>query len=269
MEIPILLGRAIDSRDVDGAPLAVVVNEVFAKKYFAGQNPVGRHFGLGSDKAAPQMTIVGVSRTARYNSLKREIPPVMYLSYRQTHIKNPPHEMYFELRTAGNPLVLAQTIRTIVHQAGPTVPVAEITTQASRIDNTISQERTFADLCTAFAALALIIASVGLYGTMAYAVSRRTNEIGIRVALGAQRRRIMWMVLREVLMLTTAGLGIGLVCAWSAMSGIKSFLFGMEPADPMALTLSIFVLVAAVLLAGYAPAWRASRIDPMSALRHE
>jgi ABC-type antimicrobial peptide transport system permease subunit len=117
--------------------------------------------------------------------------------------------------------------------------------------------------------LALIIASVGLYGTMAYAVSRRTNEIGIRMALGAQRKRIAWMVLREVLVLAALGLTVGLMGAWASMSAIQSFLFGMKPADPTAIGLSVAVLAAAAILAGYAPAWRASRIDPMSALRHE
>ena len=161
------------------------------------------------------------------------------------------------------------TVRRIVTTAAPRVPIFNVTTQSDQIDETISQELTFADLCTAFAALALIIACVGLYGLMAYAVSRRTNEIGIRMALGAERRRIVWMVLKEALALCAAGLAIGLRCAWSAASVVKSFLFGMKPADPIALGTAVALLVLAAILAGYAPAWRASRIDPMSALRHE
>ncbi len=268
MQIPIVLGRALGPRDADGAPLAAVVNQVFASKYFPNQDPVGKHFTLGS-KPGSDMTIVGVSRTARYNSLKRDIPPVAYISYLQKHLKHPSGEMYYDLRTSGDPLAMAGVIRKVVHDAAPNVPVAEITTQARRIDNTISQERAFADLCTVFAGLALVIASVGLYGTMAYAVSRRTNEIGIRVALGAERRRIVWMVLREVFALSGAGLVIGLLCAWASASAIKAFLFGVKPADPTALVASAAVLAASTLLAGYGPAWRASRIDPMSALRHE
>jgi predicted permease len=269
MQIPILLGRGIDSRDSEGAPLAVVVNEVFAKKYFPGQSPIGKHFALGTDKDSPDATIVGVAKSARYASLKETIPPVMYLAARQKTLNQPPRDMSFELRTAGDPLAMAQTIRKIVHDAAPTVPIAEITTQAARIDSTISQERTFADLCSAFAALALIIASVGLYGTMAYAVSRRTNEIGIRMALGAQRRRIVWMVLREVLALVAVGLVIGLAGAWASASAIQSFLFGMKPADPVALIAAVAVLTSAAIAAGYAPAWRAAKVDPMTALRHE
>jgi len=268
MQLPILLGRPIDSRDVDGAPLAAVVNEIFAKKYFPNQNPIGRQFGLGNSPSA-NLTIVGIAKNARYNSLKQAIPPVTFISCLQTIVKRPPAAMFFELRTAGDPLALVETVRKTVREAAPTVPVTGMMTQSQRIDNTIAQERTFADLCSAFALLALAIACVGLYGTMAYAVSRRTNEIGIRVALGAERRRIVWMVLREVLALAAIGLAIGFLCAFSALSTIKSFVFGMKPADPLAMCLAAGILITALVLAGLAPATRASRIDPLTALRHE
>jgi predicted permease len=268
MHLPILLGRPIDSHDVDGARLAAVVNEVFVKKYFPNQNPIGQRFRLGNSEGG-DMTIVGVAKNARYNSLKQAIPPVVYLSYLQNIIKRPPVAMFFELRTAGDPLALAGTVRKVVSETVPRVPVTGVMTQSQRIDNTITQERTFADLCTTFALLALTIACVGLYGTTAYTVSRRTNEIGIRMALGAERRRIILMVLREVFALAAAGLAMGLIGAWSAISTIKSFIFGMKPADPLAMLLAVGILAAVLLLAGLAPATRASRIDPLSALRHE
>ncbi len=204
MQLPIVLGRPIDSREVDGAPLAAVVNEIFARKYFPGQNPIGRRFGLSNSEAG-DLTIVGVTKNARYSSLKQAIPPVVYISYLQNIVERPPVAMIFELRTAANPVALAQTVRKAVHEAAPSVPVTGMMTQTQRIDSAIVQERTFADLCTAFAILALAIACVGLYGSTAYAVSRRTNEIGIRVALGAARHRIVWMVLREVLALACRG----------------------------------------------------------------
>jgi macrolide transport system ATP-binding/permease protein len=263
MGIPMVLGREIDERDASNSGKVAVVNEVFAKKYFGGGNPLGRQVGMGN----VEYEIVGVAKTARYNSLKRDIPPVVYTAYTQR--RRPLGQVVFELRTAGNPLSLANTVRRIVAESAPRVPVFHVTTQSDQIDETISQELTFADLCTAFAALALIIACVGLYGLMAYAVSRRTNEIGIRMALGAQRARIVWMVLREAVALCVAGIAVGLLCAWSAASVVKSFLFGMKPADPVALGASLVLLAAAAILAGYAPAWRAARIDPMSALRHE
>lgn len=269
MQIPILLGRPIDSRDVDGAPLVAVVNEVFTKRYFPDQNPIGRHFAFASGPDAKDVVIVGIAKDAHYNSLKEAIPPVAYISYLQNIVKGPPRPMTFELRTADYPLALAESVRKTVHEAAPRVPVTSVMTQTQRIDSTITQERTFADLCTAFAVLALAIACVGLYGTMAYAVSRRTNEIGIRMALGAERRRIVWMVLREVLALAAVGLAIGLVCAWSVLSTLKSFVFGMKPADPLAMSVAAAIMIAALLLAGFAPATRASRIDPLTALRHE
>ena len=148
-------------------------------------------------------------------------------------------------------------------------PSAKSTTQAQRIDQTISQERTFADLGSCFAALALLIACVGLYGAMAYTVARRTGEIGIRMALGAQRPGIIWMVLREVLALSAAGLLLGYGAARLTTRFLESFLYGLKPNDPLAIAAAIGILLAAALAAGYLPAWRASRIDPAAALRNE
>jgi predicted permease len=267
MQLPLALGRSINAHDVEGAPLAAVVNEVFAKKYFPNQNPIGRQFGINSDVA--NITVVGMAKDARYSSLKQEIPPVAYLAYFQNAQKGIPGSAIFELRTSGDPLKLAETVRKAVHSAAPQVPVTDMLTQTQIIDGTITQERTFADLCTAFAVLALVIAGVGLYGTMAYAVSRRTNEIGIRMALGAERHSIIFMVLREVLAVAVAGLAIGLITAWRTQSVIKSFLFGVKAADLLTVLWATGILFAALILAGYAPARRASRIEPLSALRHE
>jgi macrolide transport system ATP-binding/permease protein len=269
MQIPILAGRAIDKRDVEGAPTVGVVNQIFAEKYFHGENPVGRHFTLGGGTNATDIEIVGMAKTARYSSLKREIPPVTYTSWLQTPKNRRLQEMFFELRTAGDPLALGNSVRQIMRQAGPQVPLADMTTQSRRIDQTILQERTFAQLCTCFGGLALLMACVGLYGTMAYAVARRTSEIGIRMALGAARRRIVWMVLREVLALSAVGLIFGFIAVYETTAFVKSFLFGLKPNDPFALGMSVFLLLACAMLAGYLPAWRASRIEPMAALRHE
>ena len=266
MQIPVLLGRGLEAHDMQ-SPRVAVVSEEFAKQFFAGQSPIGRRIGLGGEKPTPDIEIVGVVRNSRYNSLRNENPPVVYVPYTQD--MKALGGMTYVVRTAGNPLALANTVRQIVHQASAAVPVADVTTQAATIDETIRQERTFADLCTCFAVLALLIAGVGLYGTMAYAVARRTGEIGIRMALGAQRGKVIWMVLREVLVLASVGLALGLVTAWETAHFVASFLFGIKPNDPLSIGLSIAVLVAAAVAAGYAPAWRAARIDPMVALRHE
>ena len=160
-------------------------------------------------------------------------------------------------------------MRDLVQRADPRLPLSDVKSQSAWIDQTINQEITFARLCTAFAMLALAIACVGLYGAMSYKVARRTGEIGIRMALGAQRSRVVWMVLREVVLLAAVGLAISVPTALAASKLVESFLFEMKPNDPLALMGSVATLVIAAILAGYLPARNASRIDPMIALRHE
>jgi macrolide transport system ATP-binding/permease protein len=157
----------------------------------------------------------------------------------------------------------------VVRQADPRMPVSDVKSQSARIDHTINQEIAFARLCTAFAVLALVIACVGLFGTMSYNVSRRTGEIGIRMALGARRRLVLWMVLREVILLAAAGLAISVPISLTASTLVESFLFGMKPNDPLAIAGAAAVLMIATIVAGYLPARNASRIDPMIALRHD
>lgn len=272
MRIPILLGREIDERDVAGARSVAVVNEEFAKKYFGNGSPVGRSFQLGNPRPGgplPVVEIVGVARNARYDTLKQDIQPTAYIAYNAPALPLGQLPMSYAVRSAGDPLALVNTVRQIVHQANARVPISDVKTQAAQIDQTINQERTFAMLSTCFAILALLIASVGLYGTMAYSVNRRTHEIGIRMALGASRPRIVWMILRDVTAMSMAGLAVGLPVAYATSKYLESFLFKMKPNDPLAWLLAVGVLLAAASIAGYVPARRASRIDPMEALRHE
>jgi ABC-type antimicrobial peptide transport system permease subunit len=160
-------------------------------------------------------------------------------------------------------------VHEIVREADSRIPVTNVVTQAAEIDRTISREVTFAKLCTGFAVLALLIACVGLYGTMSYSVARQVGEIGVRMALGAQRGAVVWMVLRRVLILAAVGLAISVPAALGAFQLVKSLLFGTQPNDPGTLALAGGVLLSAAILAGYVPARRASRIDPLAALRHE
>jgi ABC-type antimicrobial peptide transport system permease subunit len=175
----------------------------------------------------------------------------------------------YALRTAGDPLSYVRSVHEVVREADSRIPVTNVITQAAEIDRTISRELTFAKLCTDFAVLALLIACVGLYGTMSYNVERQIGEIGTRMALGAQRGAVVWMVLRRVLILAAVGLAISVPAALSASRLVKSFLFETQPNDPGRLALAGFVLLSAAILAGYAPARRASRIDPVAALRQE
>ena len=264
MQIPIVMGRAIDRADQSSPAPVAVVSEIFARKFFGGENPIGRKFVF---EANTPIEIVGIAKNARYNSLKMDTPPVAYLPYGQN--SRTLGGMYYEVRAAGDPLALAGAIRKTVRAANDRIPVTDLRTQAGTIGQTIQQERIFAKLCSAFAILALLIAAVGLYGTMAYSVARRTGEIGIRMALGAQSGSVVWLVMREVLIVTAAGLAVGLPVAYSASHLVQSFLFGMTPKDPLTIGLAAGVLIAAAIAAGYGPAWRASRISPMNALRQE
>ena len=266
MRIPVVAGRDFAAADL-ASPDVTIVNQKFAATFFPGQNSVGQDIVLGKAPNTTTLQIVGVARDAHYNSLQEQDEPVIYIPYTQSvqFLRG----LFFELRTAGNPMSVAGAVRRSVHEASRDVSITEMSTQAQRIEQTISQERTFADLGACFAVLALLIACVGLYGAMAYTVARRTGEIGIRMALGAQRPKIIWMVLREVLALTAAGLIAGYAAAHYATRLVESFLYGMKANDPLAIAAAIAILLAAALLAGYTPAWRASRIDPAAALRNE
>jgi predicted permease len=266
MQIPVLLGRGLEPGGL-ASPAVAVVNQKFATVFFGGENPVGRQLAFSKRGDAPLMQIAGVARTAHYNSLQEDEQPVVYVPYTQDLASL--RGLYFELRTAGNPLSAVAAVRRIVRDASRDVPITEVTTQAQRIEQTISQQRTFAHLGSCFAALALLIACVGLYGAMAYTVARRTGEIGIRMALGAARPKIIWMVLREVLALTAAGLLIGYAAARFTTHFVESLLYGMKANDPLAVAAALGILLAAAVAAGFAPAWRASRIDPAVALRNE
>jgi macrolide transport system ATP-binding/permease protein len=271
MQIPILAGRDLQASDHAGTRRVVVISERFASINFPGQNPLGRHVMLwkGGDQKtlARDMEIVGVSKDARYGDLKREILPVVYLPYDQGFPQ--PNQMTYILRTSGDPLSYVNSVREMVRQADDRIAISDVRSQTGEISEHLHQEIMLADLCSAFAMLAVTIACVGLYGTMSYTVARRTGEIGIRMALGAQRGAVVRAVLGEVFVLVAVGLAISVPAALGTSRFVESLLFGMRPNDPLALTLAVAILLGAALLAGYVPARRASRIDPMTALRHE
>jgi len=268
MQIPLLAGRDLEERDGPTSQAVAVINEVFAKTNLAGRNPLGQHLIMfKDDHPARDMEIVGVVKDSCYGGLTRKIPPVAYMPYNQGFPQ--PNAMTYALRTSGDPLTYVNSVREIVRQADSRVPMFDVRSQMMDIDRTISQQITFADLCSAFAILALVIACVGLYGTLSYNIARRTSEIGIRMALGAQRGRVVRMVLRDVVVLAVVSLAISVPLALATSKLVKSFLFGVKPSDPVSLALAASTLFAAALLAGYLPARRASRIDPMAALRHE
>jgi macrolide transport system ATP-binding/permease protein len=272
MQIAMLRGREITERDREGAPPVVVVSDRFARNNFGGADPIGRRIAIAgtlSTSGAPLvLEIVGIAANAKYGAIKRDTPPVVYVPYAQL----PPArlgQMTYAIRTEGDPLRFAGAVRQVVQQADARVPVSGLRTQAADIDQTINQEILFARLCSAFAILAMTIACVGLYATMAYAAARRTSEIGLRLALGAGRGAVIWMMLRDVCVLAMVGLAIGASAAVGASRTIESFLFHTAPNDPRAIVLPAVILMLSALAAGYGPAWRASRVDPLTALRHD
>ena len=269
MKIPLLAGREFDDRDKLGSPGVAIVNEEWAKANFGDHNPLGQRVVLETRGMPRQeMEIVGLAKNARYGDLRDGYPATVYMAFRQ-NLYRPAEEMTYALRTSGDPLALINAVREIVRQADSRVPVTAVTTQAGMIDQTMSAETAFARLCTAFAILALAIAFVGLYGTMSYTVARKTSEIGIRMALGARRTRVMWMVMGQVLAMTIFGLALGIPAAYASSRLVGSILYGIKPSDPIAVGTAIATLLLAALAAGYIPARRASRIDPMTAVRHQ
>ncbi|MGA8029173.1 MAG: ABC transporter permease [Bryobacteraceae bacterium] len=264
MQIPILAGREIDDHDQAGSTPVAVISERLARTYFGNENPVGRRITFVDENR--DLEIVGVSGNLRYGGLKGEGSPMTVLV---AATQFSPDRVTYALRTAGDPLRYVRSVHEIVREADSHIPVTNVITQAAEIDRTISREVTFAKLCTGFAVLALLIACVGLYGTVSYSVAREVGEIGTRMALGAQRGAVVWMVLRRVLLLAAVGLAISVPAALSGSRLVKSFLFETQPNDPGSLALASVVLLSAAILAGYAPARRASRIDPLAALRQE
>ena len=270
MQIPVVLGRAFDDRDQPGSRAVAVVSEAYVKRNFPDRNPLGQNIIISRRPPLEDrdVEIVGVAKNVRYGALKGEFRDIAYLPFNQGSYY-PVEEMTFALRTSGDPLRYINAVRAIVSHADARVPVTDVKTQVAQVDQMMNQEIIFARLCTAFAILALLIACVGSYGTMSYTVARRTSEIGIRIALGAQRGAVVWMVLRQAFVLAVVGLAIGIPAALGISRFVESFLFGVKPNSTAALVLAVAILLSAVLVAGYMPARKASRIDPMIAVRHE
>ncbi len=267
LKIPVVLGRAFTIKDGKTAPKVGIVNQKFVKRYFGNANPIGRHLGMGGDPGTKMdIEIVGVVGDTKYENMREEIPYEVYIPYLQTDFVN---GMSAYVRTRGDPANLFSTVRQAVRNVEASVPMYDMRTLEQQVENSLVTERLLASLSTVFGILATMLAATGLYGVMAYMVARRTPEIGIRMALGAGRRSVMWLVMREVLLLATIGLAIGLISAWALTRLVAAQLFGIRPFDPLTMVLAAIGIASVAMLAGYLPARRAIRIDPMRALRFE
>jgi predicted permease len=289
MEMPILQGRGLTRQDIEASIGAIailqssggkpprelveprqvaVINQAMARRYFPGVNPIGRHFSFDSKCKFGRIEIVGVVRDAKYGGLKQEILPVAYLPY-VSPSSGAPSWMNFAVRTAGNPAAMMASIQRAVQAVEPRLPLTQIKTQDEQIAELAVQERLFAILSSFFSLLALILVAIGLYGVMSYTVAWRTHEIGVRMALGAERGDVLRLVMRETLWLALAGVALGIPAALIATRWIASQLFGVVPHDPLTITLVTLLLVAVMALAGYLPARKAAQVDPLVALRCE
>jgi predicted permease len=263
MEIPVLVGRGFAAHDAAAPGTTVMINETAAKLYFANTSPIGSRFGF-SPETAGKMEIIGVIKDTKYASLREPAPPTLYQTLPASI-----RAVTVVVRTAGNPSAMTETLRAAMHQVDPDVPLTAMTTQTDQIEARVSQERLFALAYSLFGGLALLLACIGLFGLMSYSVSRRTNEIGIRMALGAQRSGVVGMVLRESMVMVAAGVIIGVAAALAAGRLVATVLFGLSPADVWTIAGAVLLMTAVSLAAGYLPARRAARVDPMTALRYE
>ncbi len=266
LQTPILSGRDIDSGDRSGAPKVAIVNSTMARLYFGNENPLGRRFSMPGYRGDPSyLQIVGVVKDARYHSLRESSTPMAYIPL----VQLPESGITFELRTTGNPASVEMAAQRALKSVDSRMPIFGIRSLSEQLDDSLVEERLVASLSSIFGALALALAAVGLYGLMSYAVNRRTGEIGIRLALGAKRGQIAVMVLRETALLIAVGLAVGIPVTLAASRLIASQLYGLKPNDPWTIGSATLILVAIAVLAGYLPARRASRVDPMRALRNE
>ena len=262
MGIPIVAGRDFDTQDREGSPLVVIVNEELARRYYGG-NAVGKRLQIGSN--VPSREIVGVARMARYRNLREEPLPFIYIPFGQEYQSG----MTLLVRTKGDPEELVGSLHNEMRALNKDVPLFSVQTMSERIGGELAADRMIAVLLSVFGAGALLLAAIGIYGVMGYAVAQRTHEIGIRLALGAEQRDILRLIVGQGMVLIAIGAGIGLAVALAATQVLKSLLFGVSATDPLTFASVIVVLVGVALMACYLPARRATKVDPLEALRYE
>jgi predicted permease len=263
--MPLLAGREFTPSDAGESPNVVVVNEAFAKKFDLGREAVGKRMSSGGNDEL-DTEIIGLVQDAKYSEVKQEIPPLFFRPYRQDQTVG---SLNFYIRTALPPEQILRTVPTVIASLDPNLPVEELKTMAQQVRDNVFLDRVISTLSAAFALLATLLAAVGLYGVLAYTVAQRTREFGVRMALGADGRRVRTMVLRQVGIMTAVGAVIGIGAALGLGRAAQSLLFELEGQDPFVIAGAVLVLSLVAAGAGYVPARRASQVDPMQALRYE
>jgi putative ABC transport system permease protein len=265
--VPVLRGRGFTEADTATTPPVIIINETMASSLFPGEDPVGRRLQLGDpDPDSPWLTIVGVVGNVKYTGLDAAPEPTMYTPHEQNLWWT---TMYLVLRSTTDPGGLTQALRAQVVAIDPQLPLAQARTMQELLGQSVAEPRFRTTLLGLFAATALLLAAVGIYGILSYTVGQRTQEMGIRMALGASRRDVLALVLKQGMALAAGGVAIGLIAALALSRVLAGLLFGVAPTDAATFAAVSLVMVAAALLACYVPARRATRVDPMVALRAE
>lgn len=266
MGIPFVEGRGFGPQDTEKSQKVAIISESMARKFFpAGGSPVGKRFGINGPKSADDIEVIGVVKDAKYGTLKEEFRPMAFYPYTQI----PDMVGNLVVRFSGPASAVVPQVRQAITQTNRNLPIDDVVSLSDHIGRSLVPHKLVARLALFFGLLALLLACVGLYGVMSYGVARRTNEIGIRMALGARGRSVLWLVLREALVLVVIGLVVGLVAALMVTKTAESLLYELKPNDPLTIALATLLLATVALLAGYFPARRASRVEPMIALREE
>jgi predicted permease len=264
--LPVLAGRGFGATDTTDSPKVAVINETMARRFFPGGSPIGHRFGMGDDPShSGDIEIVGVVKNAKYVALEEEPAAAAYFPYTQHH----QYLFNFEVRYTGDEAQIVPAVRRAIAEVNPNVLVSFVSSLSQEVEQSTANQRLIARLSAFFGLLAAFLVCIGIYGLLSYAVARRTSEIGLRMALGARRAGVRWLILREILVLVAIGVAIGIPVALGGNRLVVKLLYGLTPADPISLLAAVLVMVSIAAIAGYLPARRASQVEPTVALRCE